>query len=381
MGGNTRTALPGQLLQHQKIDSGDDGQWKQKGTFKVEGNARTARIPHLKNGFTYKFQVQCCNVNGESQTSIFSNEVTPEILLPLGWKEAKNATGRIYYFHTKTKQTQWERPKIKETPKIGDCIPSKGNFDLPGCACLLHNIRIVVAFRLLRNVTYILNTLPGYLISSFSLNELQGLQEQFSKYDIDNSNSIDISEFLSLAQNPDFCICIGGEANFKVLHRSTDLLHRVFQSILKQKEQALLLLHEQQDAQHQTHADELPDNSLTYAEYAQGVLDLRNEVEARKGQANPLVSHIKKVDNFLGKRQIKKRKQKNVVTLLSHHDSGYFFSTDQTADCAYQAVATTCYCIINLSYSHCCSLYVGWKWRFDSGIIQSCSHKACPFLQ
>jgi len=30
--------------------------------------------------------------------------------LPAGWKQAKAADGRVYYFHTATKATQWTRP-------------------------------------------------------------------------------------------------------------------------------------------------------------------------------------------------------------------------------------------------------------------------------
>jgi hypothetical protein len=30
--------------------------------------------------------------------------------LPEGWSEAKDAQGRTYFWHTKTRKVQWERP-------------------------------------------------------------------------------------------------------------------------------------------------------------------------------------------------------------------------------------------------------------------------------
>lgn len=31
--------------------------------------------------------------------------------LPSLWQEARNAEGRVYYFHTVTKATQWQKPE------------------------------------------------------------------------------------------------------------------------------------------------------------------------------------------------------------------------------------------------------------------------------
>lgn len=38
-----------------------------------------------------------------------------EDALPAGWAVAKDAQGRSYFWHTKTKKVQWERPTA-DTP-------------------------------------------------------------------------------------------------------------------------------------------------------------------------------------------------------------------------------------------------------------------------
>lgn len=38
-----------------------------------------------------------------------ANEPPP---LPPGWRAARDATGKVYYYHSKTRQTQWERPTL-----------------------------------------------------------------------------------------------------------------------------------------------------------------------------------------------------------------------------------------------------------------------------
>jgi hypothetical protein len=160
----------------------------------------------------------------------------------------------------------------------------------------------------------------GFLVSNFSIEELQALHNQFSKYDIDHSNSIDISEFVSLVQNANFKTCVGGDANFCLLSKSMDLSHEVFEEILKQKASSLLLFHEEKGhptsnaTMTQEQMSMSYDPSLTYVEFVKGVLLLRNKIEARREQLrNPFVSKLQKVDKYLGKYQ-RVRKNKNVCT-------------------------------------------------------------------
>ena len=35
-----------------------------------------------------------------------------EILLPVDWATAKDGEGNIYYYHLKTRETTWDRPKL-----------------------------------------------------------------------------------------------------------------------------------------------------------------------------------------------------------------------------------------------------------------------------
>jgi hypothetical protein len=155
------------------------------------------------------------------------------------------------------------------------------------------------------------------LISSFSNLEIQELQIQFKKHDADNSNSIKISKFSFLAQSTDFCGCIGGEANFKVLVKSADLLQDVLNNVMEQKD--AVPLHHLKDAQHQhryaaPHSEELPNHSLTFVEFVQVVLELRNKLEVRKEQhlAKSLSSRLKWLSKYLNKRQLEKQKKDKV---------------------------------------------------------------------
>lgn len=94
---------------------------------------RTAHIANLKNGRSYKFQIQCCNMNGTGEISCFSNTITPAIVLPDGWKQVQDAvSGKDYYFHTKTKQTQWTRPQGREKTEAGAISADKDKFSLSG---------------------------------------------------------------------------------------------------------------------------------------------------------------------------------------------------------------------------------------------------------
>jgi histone-lysine N-methyltransferase SETD2 len=36
--------------------------------------------------------------------------------LPLHWRSARDADGRIYYYHKKTRESRWEPPKLEEDP-------------------------------------------------------------------------------------------------------------------------------------------------------------------------------------------------------------------------------------------------------------------------
>ena len=48
------------------------------------------------------------NFERKSFYSIFSEE----ILLPVDWATAKDGEGNIYYYHLKTRETTWDRPKL-----------------------------------------------------------------------------------------------------------------------------------------------------------------------------------------------------------------------------------------------------------------------------
>lgn len=50
-------------------------------------------------------------VGGEEIT-----EAAGEAALPHGWREARDSTGRPYYFHALTGETQWDRPTAASTP-------------------------------------------------------------------------------------------------------------------------------------------------------------------------------------------------------------------------------------------------------------------------
>ena len=49
-----------------------------------------------------------------------ANEPPP---LPPGWRATRDATGKVYYYHSKTRQTQWERPAA---PTAADASASQG---------------------------------------------------------------------------------------------------------------------------------------------------------------------------------------------------------------------------------------------------------------
>jgi len=41
-----------------------------------------------------------------------ADEAEEEILLPVDWATAKDGEGNIYYYHLKTRETTWDRPKL-----------------------------------------------------------------------------------------------------------------------------------------------------------------------------------------------------------------------------------------------------------------------------
>ena len=42
----------------------------------------------------------------------FVIHILEEILLPVDWATAKDGEGNIYYYHLKTRETTWDRPKL-----------------------------------------------------------------------------------------------------------------------------------------------------------------------------------------------------------------------------------------------------------------------------
>ena len=53
--------------------------------------------------------------NGKKVTS---EKVEIVVKLPRHWKMAKDSMGRPYYYHVKTKQTQWDPPSSEEASNI-----------------------------------------------------------------------------------------------------------------------------------------------------------------------------------------------------------------------------------------------------------------------
>jgi len=125
-----------------------------------------------------------------------------------------------------------------------------------------------------------------------------------------------------LVQNPTFAVVIGGESSFKVLCKSTELLHEVFGRILEEKQK--LLLQDHRVDEKQAVSESAPDNSLTFTEFARSVLDLRNKVEKRKEQQqNPLAAGLNTVDRILGKQQLKNKRKKGNLKHLKNDAQGH----------------------------------------------------------
>lgn len=45
---------------------------------------------------------------------------------PVLWQEARNADGRVYYYNTQTKATQWNKPIELMTPVEVSCLVMPG---------------------------------------------------------------------------------------------------------------------------------------------------------------------------------------------------------------------------------------------------------------
>ncbi len=77
-------------------------------------NTTGSRESHLARPFTSssRLQPQTYNMNGMNG-----------IAAPAGlWQEARNSDGRIYYFNTQTKVTQWDKPVELMNPAEVRCL-------------------------------------------------------------------------------------------------------------------------------------------------------------------------------------------------------------------------------------------------------------------